>query len=246
VYVVWDLNSNTSVKNWDSIKSIHWRAFNFPNSMNSSYQFYDGLLENAAEGGVSLANSVMKSPVMSVMMDLPPFLVCGSTNGDLHLIKQSCLYYDKDFVNEIAKKQMCLAKTYPAHVSFVNQIECHSNAEYMFTSGVVDECLMKWKLVEEQQFWDLDNLNYEKSQTDLFSELISKVKFKNLYNELLPLRASTGEKLRNVDDTRPPEVELRLQSIIGRKSYNRRNNLFYDFDERLLYIAGCNLIITTL
>lgn len=35
-------------------------------------------------------------------------------------------------------------------------------------------------------------------------------------------------------------------SIIGRKAFNRRNNLFYDYDERLIYIAGCNLIITTL
>jgi hypothetical protein len=55
-----------------------------------------------------------------------------------------------------------------------------------------------------------------------------------------------AEKLRNVDDTRYPEVELKLQNIIGRKANTRRNNLFYDFDERLLYLAGCNLIITTL
>ena len=76
--------------------------------------------------------------------------------------------------------------------------------------------------------------------------MISKDKFKNLYNELLPLRANTSEKLRNIDDTRQPEVELKLSRIIGRKAFNRRNNLFYDFDERLLYIAGSNLIITTL
>lgn len=105
---------------------------------------------------------------------------------------------------------------------------------------------MKWKLNEEQQFWDLDNLNYEKRQIDLFGELISKDKFKNLYNELLPLRAGISDKTKNVDDTKIPDVELKLQSIIGRKGFNRRNNLFYDSDERLIYIAGCNLIITTL
>ena len=57
---------------------------------------------------------------------------------------------------------MCLAKTYPAHVSFVNQIESHANAEYIFTSGVLDECIFKWKLTEEQYFSDLDNHPYEK------------------------------------------------------------------------------------
>jgi hypothetical protein len=41
-------------------------------------------------------------------------------------------------------------------------------------------------------------------------------------------------------------VELKLITIIGRKAYNRRNNLLYDYDERLIYLAGCNLIITTL
>lgn len=83
--------------------------------------------------------------------------------SELHLVKSSCLYYDKDFVTEIAKKQMCLAKTYTAHISFVNQIETHQNAQYLYTSGILDECIMKWKLNEEQQFWDLDNLNYEKN-----------------------------------------------------------------------------------
>jgi hypothetical protein len=61
---------------------------------------------------------------------------------------------------------------------------------------------MKWKLDEEQQYWDLDNLNYEKKQPDLFTELISKDKFKNLYNELLPLRQGIADKVKNVDDTR--------------------------------------------
>lgn len=41
---------------------------------------------------------------MSVMVDISPFLICGSTNGDLHLVKSSCLYYDKDFITEISKK----------------------------------------------------------------------------------------------------------------------------------------------
>ncbi len=35
-----------------------------------------------------------------------------------------------------------------------------------------------------------------------------------------------------------------LENIIGRKAYNSRNNLFYDYDERAIYISGCNLIIT--
>ena len=62
----------------------------------------------------------------------------------------------------------------------------------------------------------------------------------------MPLRSGISDKVKNVDDTKVPEVELKLKSIIGRKAFNRRNNLFYDYDERLIYIAGCNLILTTL
>lgn len=33
-------------------------------------------------------------------------------------------------------------------------------------------------------------------------------------------------------------------NIIGRKAYNRLNNLFYDYNENIIYLAGCNLVIT--
>jgi hypothetical protein len=46
---------------------------------------------------------------------------------------------------------MCLAKSYSAHVSFVNQCENSPGSfEYLFTSGITDECIMKWKLKTEE------------------------------------------------------------------------------------------------
>ncbi|CAD8183513.1 unnamed protein product [Paramecium pentaurelia] len=249
VYIIWDLNSNTSVKNWETIKNIQWKKLNFPNSLHSQYQFYDSLIGNPKqkqEQETNLANEILKTPVMSVMVDISPFLICGSTNGDLHLVKSSCLYYDKDFITEISKKQKCLAKSYSAHVSFVNQIETHQNAQYLYTTGILDECIMKWKLTEEQQNWDLDYLIYDKKQADLFQEVQEKEKFKSLFSELLPLRQGISDKVKNVDDTKQPEVELKLESIIGRRAFTRRNNLFYDYDERLIYVAGCNLVIASL
>lgn len=105
---------------------------------------------------------------------------------------------------------------------------------------------MKWRLDQEQQIWDLDYMSYEKSQEDVFAELMIKERYKKMLTEFLPLRQGIADKVKNIDDTKPPEVELKLQSIIGRKSFNRRNNLFYDYDERLIYVAGCNLVITTI
>lgn len=91
------------------------------------------------------------------------FLATGSIKGDLHFVKNSCLSGDKDFVTEnIPKEKMFLAKSYAGHVSFVNQIEANpSNPNYLFTSGIADECVFKWKFVQEEQLWDLDFLEYK-------------------------------------------------------------------------------------
>jgi hypothetical protein len=41
-------------------------------------------------------------------------------------------------------------KTYAAHVSFVNQCETNvANSNHFFTSAISDECVIKWKLFQE-------------------------------------------------------------------------------------------------
>ena len=64
---------------------------------------------------------VSKNPCMSVMFDFNSYIIAGSVNGDIHLFKNSALYFEKDFMIEnLSKEKMCLAKSYSAHVSFVN------------------------------------------------------------------------------------------------------------------------------
>ena len=97
--------------------------------------------------------------------------------------------------------------------------------------------------IQEDQYCDLDNMDYAPDQPDLFSELVTKDKFTNQLNEVLPLRNEISEVKQNIEDTKEAPVELQLNNIIGRKAYNRLNNLFYDYDENILYLAGCNLVI---
>ncbi len=42
------------------------------------------------------------------------------------------------------------------------------------------------------------------------------------------------------------ELSLKIQNIIGRQSHNKRNNLSYDYDERLVYSSGCHIVISSL
>ncbi|EGR29518.1 PH domain protein [Ichthyophthirius multifiliis] len=255
-YMVWDIKNNQAVKLWDSIKSIQWQIFNFPNSLVAQYQYYSQLLipdegfGNTQQGSSSNNNNQLvghntQPPYMSVMLSSGNTLICGSIKGDLHLVKQQCLYSDKDFQNQQNKPNyMCLAKSYSAHVSFVNQCENSPGTfEYLFTSGITDECVMKWKLKSEEQLWDLDNINHRLDQPDIFAELVTKDKFNNLINEVLPQRGEIAEVCSQIEDTKESSIELQLSNAIGRKAYNRYNNLFYDYDENILYIAGCNLVV---
>jgi hypothetical protein len=51
-------------------------------------------------------------------------------------------------MESIPRDKMCLAKSYSGHISFVNQCETNSkNQEYLFTTGVHDESIFKWKFV---------------------------------------------------------------------------------------------------
>ena len=50
--------------------------------------------------------------------------------------------------------------------------------------------------------------------------------------------------LDSMDDSIDFEYSLTLEKILGRKAFQTRNNLFYDFAGRIVYVAGCNLIFS--
>jgi hypothetical protein len=49
--------------------------------------------------------------------------------------------------------------------------------------------------------------------------------------------------MQRVESNQESDYELKLKNIIGRKAFKSRKNLLYDYEERIIYIAGCNLVI---
>lgn len=47
----------------------------------------------------------------------------------------------------------------------------------------------------------------------------------------------------NVDFSKHMPISLNLHNVIGRKAFNQRNNLFYDYYEDIMYLIGGNLVI---
>ncbi len=189
------------------------------------------------------------------MFNYSTFIVAGSTIGDIHLFRERALDFEKDptigkkliiekffslCLENIEAEKMCMSKTYNAHVSFVNQTEI--KGRYLFSTGMHDGCVIQWKFVEEEENWEADFRDFTLDQPDPFLELPPKDKFDNLMNEILPLRHQVYEIQQNLDEITEPEINLELEAVIGRKAFNRRNNLFFDFYDRIVYSTG-NLLV---
>jgi hypothetical protein len=199
IYQIWDIKNTGQVKTWETIKSIEWKRLNFPNSLNSLYQFYQNNLTNEEDMQKDIGS--LQVPKMTSMLDLQSYICCGSANGDLHLVKLSSLYFTQDFItDDIPKDRMCLGKTFTAHSSFVNQVETQTYYE-LFTTGIFDECIMKWRLDQEKPNWDIDNITHQLDQQDVFSEIITKERFNAMVEVTLPLRNEIFDVIQNVDDS---------------------------------------------
>lgn len=195
---------------------------------------------------------VARIPSMSAMLLTQDYLLLGSQNGEIHLVKPNAIFIQNTAIDKIPSEDMCQSKTYPAHASFVNQLQMYTSSlnktslsPPLFSVGILDECIFKWRVKEEKAMWNLDNLDYPVSElnVDMFNETMPKPKFSNLVNDLLPLRNEISEALLRKDHTQQPAIELILENVIGRTALCSRNNLFYDCLNRTVFLSGANLVI---
>lgn len=61
----------------------------------------------------------------------------------------------------------------------------------------------------------------------------------------MPLRSEIFETKSAMDTSKSPFCDLYLTNILGRRAFDSTSNLFYDYDDRIIYIAGCNFVITS-
>ena len=138
---------------------------------------------------------------------------------------------------------MCMAKSYSSHVSYVNQIIASKNLRYLYTTGISDQCVIQWRIKQEWKLWDLDLLPHDRNTKDLYSEIMTKQKFSNLCDNILPLREDIYEDvIANIENTDEFSHDLTLKAVIGRRAFTRRNNLFYDYDGRIIYVASTQIV----
>lgn len=181
---------------------------------------------------------------LSSIYDFNPFLVLGDIEGNIHISKLIALSFEKNKIAEnINKSRLCQSKAFAGHVSFVNQIEVNMNGDSLFTTGINDQCVFQWKIHKAKKVWEMDHLDYDINREDIFfSEVEPKDKYTTAIEQYLPLRDEIVAIKQNIDENCEPEIYIELDRVIGRKAYNRKNNLFYSQNNQLIFSSGSLIV----
>lgn len=121
-YKVWDVSTSTVIANFHLIDCLTWRKYYIHSFVNCRYQLHNSSLSLKMEDSDILQNNNLLKPQMSNMVLLPGLIIMGSSNGDLHVLRASALHYSNMIDQTPLPSEMCVAKTYPAHSSEINQI----------------------------------------------------------------------------------------------------------------------------
>jgi WD40 repeat protein len=193
-------------------------------------------------------NVNMKSPVISAMQYITEnFVVFGSTKGDLNVVNSACMLVNNTVsVEALQSDQYCLAKSYSGHCSPIDNIEVGGSdgRRMLYTCSESDEAIFEWIIQKGNPKWELDHTEYKLDMEDMFlREVEKKSEYKKIISEMLESRNQIIELQQNIDSSIDPEVSLRLEKIIGRKAFNRRNNVYYTANNHLLFSAASLLVL---
>ena len=232
---VWKIKYQTPETNKDLWKEIKIGKFEFPNNLNARRK----VLKKSSNSEDVFEIQKM---VVSSIGDFEDWMVMGSADGDLHIIKKSFLYMEDDMAADtLADEHYCHAKDYIAHAAPVDLIQKVGNR--LFTTSIYNENIFEWEIVMGKKEWELDHKDYKMDIDDIFLRGIErKEEYLKIVNEMLPLRNEIVELSQNIDSSMQPELCMTLEKIIGRKAFNRRKNLFYTEDNHLVFSAASLIV----
>jgi hypothetical protein len=114
----------------------------------------------------------------------------------------------------------------------------------MFTSALQDQCILQWKIEFEDQSWELDYNDVVQDKLDPFAEVPGQDKFTTLNKEVWSERRDISEIRQSKSQKKQVQesVHLELDQVIGRRAFDRRNNVKVDVKDRIVYIAGSMIV----
>ena len=253
--IVWDLNKDSVAEDWEQLMNVEWNGLAFGPAI---YARHLGSSLKATSIEDELECMAKEQVVLSSFLILNQnyiySTICsGSTTGDIHIFRYAALLSDKyEPISPSSplygkapmdKESMAVARSWNAFTSEIEKVELvmDGDDQWLLLSSVSDEAILKYKLVYDDCRWNLDYLytNPTLVLEDPFQEFPSREKFSTLLTEKWSARASIGK-------SRPPgeaQMDLQVSWVFGRRAFDRRNNLKFDYLKRVVYSSGTMLIL---
>jgi hypothetical protein len=175
-------------------------------------------------------------------------VVCGSVFGEIFAFRWDALTCDKQRVldfkfDRVPKLEMAVSKAFDALTSMIQSINIYDDQK-VFVTGNNDQCIIQYRVEFDQIEWELDFNNFLSEAPDPFNEIPPMSKFMQLSSEIWSQRLYLADIHQNIDriENEDPTCSLELEYIIGRRAYDRRNNIKIDCQERILYPASSLMV----
>jgi len=247
IFVVWHIPSGEFEQDMEEFHRTIWPDWSLSSSINARYidrKFNRGtddeekkkfLLEQCFMTNIARFHAIENA-------------ICGSVFGEIFAFRFPALFCDKQQVldfkfDKVPKTQMALSKAFDAVTSMIQSINILDDKK-VFVTGNNDQCILQYRVEYEDQDWELDFNNFLPEASDPFCEIPQYSQFMQLSSEIWSQRLSLADIQQNMDheEHKDPTCSLELEYVIGRRAYDRRNNLKIDCQERILYCASSLMV----
>ena len=185
-FVVWDLENNVQVQNFELMADTSWPDWSMAPSINARIQGTQLSLRQEEQTKTLLPGDKSQlQKELRPMSRISKFAMwgnacCGSHQGQLYLFKFDGLILDSAKVQDFhfdfqQKTEMTPTRVFNAHTSMLTAIENFQD-KHLVTSAVEDQCVIHWEVGYEDQKWDLDFNRWELYQ-DPYAEVLEREKF---------------------------------------------------------------------
>ena len=242
MYLLWNLNVRQAVGDIEILRKIKWSQWSIAPTL------YGRILGKytpsiSPEEDTLANNKVIFSALRTFYNNEKA--CAGSKDGDIHLFRSEALFKANESTEKggvILKDRMEVAKSYSACCSPIECIEITADQDniYIFISSLSDEVILKYKFEKENPKWDLDYFTLTDKEHDPYSELPTADRFDLIMKECWIPRSRIYEFSEKQS---PNPCDARIDFIFGRRACDRRNNLFYDYMEHIIYTIGTMFII---
>ena len=247
IFVIWDIMTNRFEEDAEIFAKSQWMDWSLSSAINARYidRKFARETDDEEKKKFILEQSYMTQVARMGEIDI---VICGSVFGEIFAFRWDALTCDKQKVldfkfDRVLKREMAVSKAFDALTSMIQSINIYDDQK-VFVTGNNDQCILQYRVEFDQIEWELDFNNFLQEAPDPFNEIPPLRDFMRLSSEIWSQRLYLADIHQNIDriENENPTCMFELEYIIGRRAYDRRNNIKIDCSERILYPASSLMV----